>query len=203
MNHMADKHPTCVDCAMNTCRKNGAEYPAFCPTRDFDLQEQHELQQLMEEEQTRRIYVSAAHSAHIGFTQEIDRLQETILFAQGYGAKKIGIASCVSYAKEARYAAKVLRKAGFEVVGVICKIGSLTCEQMDVPLEARSPETALCNPVYQAMTLNAEQTDLNVVIGLCVGHDSLFFKHSDAPCTALVAKDFKHGHGVAPSLQEG
>ena len=147
--------------------------------------------------------MSAAHSAHIGFTQEIDRLQETILFAQGYGAKKIGIASCVSYAKEARYAAKVLRKAGFEVVGVICKIGSLTCAQTDVPLEERKPETALCNPIYQAQMLNAEHTDLNVVIGLCVGHDALFLKYAEAPCTVLAAKDFKYGKDNARCLQEG
>ena len=48
---------------------------------------------------------------------------------------------------------------------------------------------ALCNPIGQAYVLNEAGTDLNVVVGLCVGHDSLFFKHSEAPVTVLVAKD--------------
>lgn len=199
---MTDKHLTCVDCPSNACGRPGRTFPAFCPTKGFDLQEQTELVELMEEGQNDRIYKSAAHSAHVGIREKLDRLQETILFAQGFGAKKIGVASCISYADEARYATKVLREAGLEVVGVICKIGSLTCDQTGVPLEARTPETKLCNPIYQAQMLNAEGTDLNVVIGLCVGHDALFLKHAEAPCTVLATKDFKYGKDNARCLQE-
>ena len=46
---------------------------------------------------------------------------------------------------------------------------------------------SLCNPVGQAMLLNKAGTELNIVVGLCVGHDSLFFKHSGAPVTVLLA----------------
>ena len=199
---MIDKHLTCMDCPSNACGKPGATLPAFCPSRDFSLPEIPELTSLMKDAQNARIYQCAAHSAHVGSSQKLDRLHETIVFAQGYGAKKIGVAACISQAAEARYATKVLREAGFEVTGVICKVGRLTCAQTDVPLEGRNPEARLCNPIYQAQTLNAEHTDLNVVIGLCVGHDALFLKHAEAPCTVLAAKDFKYGKANARCLQE-
>jgi uncharacterized metal-binding protein len=53
---------------------------------------------------------------------------------------------------------------------------------------------ALCNPVAQESLPAAADTQLNVVIGLCAGHDSLFFMHSRAPTTVLVAKDRVPGH---------
>ena len=52
----------------------------------------------------------------------------------------------------------------------------------------------MCNPVAQARLLNASATGLNVVLGVCVGHDALFFQHSDAPCTVLAVKDRVTGH---------
>jgi len=59
---------------------------------------------------------------------------------------------------------------------------------------------ALCNPVAQARLLNEAGTGLNIVVGQCVGHDSLFFKHSDAPVTVLVAKDRVTGHNPVAAL---
>ena len=59
---------------------------------------------------------------------------------------------------------------------------------------------SLCNPVLQARLLNEKKTDLNVVVGLCVGHDSLFMKHSDAPVTTLITKDRVLGHNPAAAL---
>ena len=52
----------------------------------------------------------------------------------------------------------------------------------------------MCNPVLQAMILNREGTDFNVILGLCVGHDSLFLKYSEALCTVLAVKDRVLGH---------
>jgi uncharacterized metal-binding protein len=37
-------------------------------------------------------------------------------------------------------------------------------------------------------------------VGLCVGHDSLFFRHSEAPVTVLVAKDRVLAHNPAAGL---
>lgn len=47
----------------------------------------------------------------------------------------------------------------------------------------------ICNPIAQAMLLNKEKTDLNIIFGLCVGHDTLFIMHSEAPVTCLAVKD--------------
>jgi len=46
----------------------------------------------------------------------------------------------------------------------------------------------MCNPIGQAMALNKSQTDLNIILGLCVGHDTLFIKYSQAPVTVLGCK---------------
>ena len=50
--------------------------------------------------------------------------------------------------------------------------------------------------------LNKEKTDFNVVIGLCVGHDSLFYKHSEAPVTTLIAKDRVLAHNPVGALYQ-
>ena len=58
----------------------------------------------------------------------------------------------------------------------------------------------MCNPILQAMVLNDGKTDLNVLLGLCVGHDSLFFKYAEAPCTVLAVKDRLLGHNPLAAI---
>ena len=58
----------------------------------------------------------------------------------------------------------------------------------------------MCNPILQAKLLNRQGTELNIVVGLCVGHDSLFYKYSDALCTTLVTKDRVTGNNPAAAL---
>jgi len=60
---------------------------------------------------------------------------------------------------------------------------------------------ALCNPVCQAELLDAHGCEFNVVLGLCLGHDSLFFKHAKALTTVLVAKDRVLAHNPVAALQ--
>ena len=60
----------------------------------------------------------------------------------------------------------------------------------------------MCNPILQAKILNEAKTDFNVVIGLCVGHDSMFYKYSDALATTLVTKDRVLGHNPAAALYQ-
>ena len=50
--------------------------------------------------------------------------------------------------------------------------------------------------------LNEKDTDLNIVVGLCVGHDSLFYKYSEALCTTLVTKDRVLGHNPVAALYQ-
>lgn len=41
---------------------------------------------------------------------------------------------------------------------------------------------------------------MNIVMGLCVGHDSLFYKYSEALTTTLVVKDRVTGHNPVAAL---
>jgi len=59
----------------------------------------------------------------------------------------------------------------------------------------------MCNPLSQAELLNDAGCELNVVLGLCVGHDSLFFKYSKGLATTLVAKDRVLAHNPVGALQ--
>jgi uncharacterized metal-binding protein len=58
----------------------------------------------------------------------------------------------------------------------------------------------MCNPIAQAEVLNAEQVDLAVMLGLCVGHDTLFIKYCRVPCTVLAVKDRVLGHNPLAAL---
>ena len=69
-----------------------------------------------------------------------------------------------------------------------------------IPKECENIGPAMCNPILQARLLNKEKTDLNVVIGLCVGHDSLIYKYSEAMVTTLVTKDRVTGNNPAAAL---
>lgn len=60
----------------------------------------------------------------------------------------------------------------------------------------------MCNPILQAEKLNEQQTDVNIVMGLCVGHDSLFYKYSKVLITTLVTKDRVLGHNPAAALYQ-
>ena len=59
---------------------------------------------------------------------------------------------------------------------------------------------AFCNPILQAEILNKAGTELNIIMGLCVGHDTLFIKHSKAPVTYLIVKDRVLCHNPAGAL---
>ena len=84
-----------------------------------------------------------------------------------------------------------------------CKVGSVDKTEIGIPDELKVKKgsyEAICNPILQAHLLNEQKTDLNVIVGLCVGHDSLFIKHSDAPVTTLITKDRVLGHNPAAAL---
>lgn len=135
------------------------------------------------------------------------RLKDTIEFAKLMNYKKLGIAFCVGLQKEANVLSKILEKYRFEVFSVMCKTGSIPKSEVGVPEQYQwTSKTGYaigyvtCNPIGQAMLLNKAETDMNIIVGLCVGHDILFTKHSKAPVTTLVAKDRVTGHHPAAVL---
>ena len=48
--------------------------------------------------------------------------------------------------------------------------------------------------------MNKAGTDFNIVFGLCLGHDSLFLKASNAMCTVFVVKDRVLHHNPIAAL---
>jgi len=60
--------------------------------------------------------------------------------------------------------------------------------------------TRKCNPIGQAAILDGEGSELNIILGLCVGDDTLFIKHSKAPVTVLAVKDRVLAHNPLGAL---
>jgi uncharacterized metal-binding protein len=116
------------------------------------------------------------------------RLRETILFAQELGVKKLGLAFCVGLSEEAKIIESIFSRY-FDVASVCCKLCGI--DKKDLNLSQIRPERqeVMCNPVGQAQMLNDAGTELNVLCGLCVGHDAIFTKVAKAPVTTLIAKD--------------
>lgn len=103
--------------------------------------------------------------------------------------------------RESKILSKILRKHDFEVYGVGCKVGAILKTTVGIDEKCNKIGKNMCNPILQAEILNKENTDLNIVMGLCVDHDSLFYKHSNAIVTTLVVKDrVMMGHNPVVAL---
>jgi len=133
------------------------------------------------------------------------RVEETMEFAQRMDYKKLGVAYCSGVQFEASLLVPILENRGFDVISVACKCGSVPKEELGLEeWEKIYPERfeAMCHPIAQAEVLNNYKTDLNVMVCLCVGHDSLFLQHSEAPCVVLAAKDRVYGHAPLMALYQ-
>jgi uncharacterized metal-binding protein len=131
------------------------------------------------------------------------RVQETCEFARRMGYRRLGVAFCAGLHQEARALVEIFDAQGFEVVSVICKVGCTPKERLGLEesQKVRVGEfESMCSPIVQAALLAEARTDFNILVGLCVGHDSLFLKYSQAPCTVLVTKDRVLGHAPAAAL---
>jgi uncharacterized metal-binding protein len=131
------------------------------------------------------------------------RVEDLVALARLMGWTRIGIATCIGLLDECQKLSEILRAQGLVPYSACCKAGSI--DKLALGLEERDkvrPGTfePACNPVAQARILNTEGMEMNIIMGLCVGHDMLFSKHSDAPVTTLVVKDRVTGHNPAAVL---
>lgn len=127
------------------------------------------------------------------------RLEEIIGFAEQIGYKSIGIAHCVGLTHEAKILTEILERS-FMVHTICCKFSGIDKKDFGLRQIKAERYEAICNPVGQALLLNDLNTDLNLIVGLCIGHDILFSKHSKAPVTTFIVKDRITGHNPAVSL---
>ena len=131
------------------------------------------------------------------------RIETTMEFAKLMKYKKLGIASCVGLARESAILERILKANGFQVVSAICKTGGIPVEHLGIRDDEKAHPGefhAMCNPLAQAALLDSAGSQLNILMGLCVGHDALFYKASKAPVTTLVAKDVVLGHNPAAAI---
>jgi uncharacterized metal-binding protein len=131
------------------------------------------------------------------------RILEIIEFAGKMKYKKIGLVFCTALRKEAKVVESLLAANGFTVVSGLCKMGRVPKETLGIRDDQKiriGCFEAMCNPIAQAFLCNEEKTEFNVMIGLCVGHDSLFLKYADAPCTVFAVKDRLLGHNPLAAI---
>lgn len=194
-----EKKLSCIDCAVKNCDKMDKTYPEFCLTKNMDKEVFDRAMAHYQEEENKKVMIGAAEVECEHYCK-YTRVEEIMAFAEKIGAKKIGIATCVGLLSESRTLASILRKHGFEVYGAACKVGTVPKTDVGIPEKCNEIGINMCNPILQAELLNEAQTDLNVIMGLCVGHDSLFIKYSNALVTSGVTKDRVLGHNPVAAL---
>ena len=178
----------CASCEKKDCR-NGKD----CFGRaDRD-------NKIYEDERISRLH-RAASAIEARYYCKEPRLREVILLARELRCRQIGLAFCIGLESEAKIIADILSQE-FEVVSVCCKVCGIV--KSDFHLEQISSENSkevMCNPAGQAELLNESGTDLNILCGLCVGHDAVFSMMSKAPVTTLVVKDRVLAHNPVGAI---
>jgi uncharacterized metal-binding protein len=201
----------CAKCTKTVCYSEAfLKGPPNCPTKTKKGLIQKALAKY-DDPQTREFARQASIQEfecymHLpeGLTPRNPRVEEIAQFAKKMGYKKLGIAFCIGLQDEAKMLTRILENRGFEVVSVCCKAGAIPKERIGITEEQKIAGAgafeSMCSPITQAEILNDEGTEFNILVGLCVGHDSLFFKYSKAPVTVLVAKDRVFGHNPVMGL---
>ena len=188
----------CSTCDVRACVRGG-NYPDNC-TVNLCVPEKHdEVLELYTTPEHFNVISSAYKTILQSTASKWPRVQEVMFFARNAGFTRIGIASCISFAHEAELLSTLLRSEGFEVTNAMCKMGGL--RKSDIGLLADGQRNGpLCNPIMQADALNRAGSEMNLVVGLCLGYDMLFNRYSKALCTTLAVKD--QSLGVSAHFRE-
>ena len=183
----------CTDCPVHCCVDLDLDHaPGKCPGKTTDMTE------VIQEYQTEENLLFGRVCSEVSMSREgpKPRVLELIEVCKKSGFKKLGLAFCVGFVKEGKVLDRILKYHGFETESIICKVGALNKSVQGI----ENGGNAMCNPIAQAQLLNQAGTDFNIALGLCVGHDSLFFKYSEAPVSVLIAKDKVLAHNPAGAL---
>jgi len=196
----------CHECKMQLCRVDrGHEsypegIPSWCVAGTYhDVLEKAKAEYATPS--TRDIYMAAGKTTAKGY-MKWPRIKEAIEFSKELRVKKVGLASCMSFIIELRQISELFVGAGFEVIGPACMLGRVDPRERGISEEfyAEWGYYLYCNPIAQAEIMNHLGTDLNFIIGLCMGHDILFTKYSKAPVSTLIVKDKVLGNNPSAAL---
>jgi uncharacterized metal-binding protein len=199
------------DAAKRRCRRADGAAPPDCPTiNEPDLAAEVLRDRYQKPAKTKKFAVNAAKVERSGYrlcpggglAPDTPRIVEVIHFARRMGYRKLGLIFCFGLRSEAAVVNQILEVNGFEVVSVCCKVGGVPKAALGLApedqLDPSGPEP-MCNPILQAELMNQAKVDFNIMMGLCVGHDSLALRHVKAPVTVLAVKDRLMGNNpLAP-----
>jgi uncharacterized metal-binding protein len=198
--------PGCAYCpsTVRACRQGEGDErgPGFCPSK-VDAEGIADAADYHRDPFVERVAQVSAVVESEGYCKWT-RVEEICQFARRMGFRRVGIATCISFVDLSRVFSAILESHGLEVASVACKNGGVPKEAIGLKDEDKiRPGTfeAICNPLSQAELLNRAGCELNVIVGLCVGHDSLFMRHSQGLVTTLVAKDRVLAHNPVAALQ--
>lgn len=188
----------CATCQTRAC-VTGKAYPAECPTVQHPTLIEQAVTTAREDTLAQKALAAAAVTPRRPDGTMRTRVEETIVFCREMGWTKLGVAFCMMLAKEARVLCDELTAAGFDVVPVCCKVGAIGLADCGVgdPCDQRK---GACNPMTQAALMNENHTDVNIMLGLCVGHDLVFHQYSESPVTTLAVKDRALRHNPVSAL---
>jgi len=206
--------PQCATCAVKDriCRTEDGTGPDFCPTINYKETIEKAVKEYDKPEIKEFARIASIQEAECYTNKQIKpyilhpvkpRIQEICEFAKKMGYKKLGIVHCAGLMPEARNLSKILKVQGFDIASVSCKVGCTPKEVIGLKDDEKvriNEFESMCSPIVQAIILNEEKTDFNILVGLCVGHDSLFFKYSEAFTTVLISKDRVLAHNPAAAL---
>lgn len=206
---------TCARCKLQNgiCRTPGGPAPTFCSTQLYQ-EALAKADKAYDDPATLEFAAQAARQESACYTPCPDnpgtnmpvkpRILEIIEFCKRMGYQKVGLAFCAGLPQEAAMTAEILESHGLTVVSAVCKVGGVDKSRIGVEAENKicrsDAHESMCNPIGQAEIMNAAGTQFNILLGLCVGHDSLFIKHSDAMCTVFAVKDRLLGHNPLAAL---
>jgi len=212
-------HPMCARCTKVICHPSAGvadtlpkieEAPRFCPMRRYPdiidkAEKEYDKPEVKEFARLASLQEFECYEwVEGGRRTKIPRIEELIQFADKCGYHRLGIAHCGGLRNEARMLTDILEAKGFEVTTVSCKVGRTPKERIGIKPEEkiRGPEKweSMCSPIVQAEILNAEAVDLAVMLGLCIGHDTLFIKYCRVPMTVIAVKDRVLGHNPLAAL---
>jgi uncharacterized metal-binding protein len=209
-----ESSPQCALCSVKdpACRVENGTGPESCPTKNYRETIEKALKEYDKLEIREFAKMASIQEAECYINRHIKpyvlhpvkpRVQEICEFANKMRYNKLGIAFCAGLHSEARTLTNILKAQGFQVVSVVCKTGCTPKESLGLKDEQKiriGEFESMCSPIVQAAILNEERTDFNILVGLCVGHDSLFFKYSEAFTTVLISKDRVLAHNPAAAL---
>jgi uncharacterized metal-binding protein len=204
----------CAKCGSTNkaCRVKDGKGPRWCPTQSrkeildevMKIYDRPEIREFARQAsiQEGECYASRDQKPFV-LRPTKSRIEEIMEFSKKMAYKKLGIAFCGGVTHEASILTGILERHGFEVVGVSCKVGGICKERIGVKEEEKiqiGKFETMCNPIAQAEILYHEKTDFNIMLCLCVGHDSLFLQHVKGPTTVLAVKDRVTGHNPMVAL---